>query len=178
MGLCESLGVIVTYQPDTAVFCADALARWEAPKASDVTVLSGLGGAVALAADAIYESSFHIARLSKVAMEYLAQHLPLQKETADLDFRTDFRAFEPKVIIETLDIIADEADVGALLLVMISKPYMGSIFTAIRQIGLEIGVPALICNKAGILVQEYVEASEQESGYPVYTSLDDCYRVL
>ena len=176
--LCESLGIVVTDQPDTAVFCADALARWGAPKAGGVAVASGSGGAAALVADAINDSSFHAARLSDLAVEYLSEQQPLVKDTANVDFGAYFRAFDPAVMDQTLEVFANEPDVGAMLLVMTPQPAMDSLFESIHRVGTELGVPALICNKAGSLVRNQLEAKVMETGYPVYTSLDDCYRVL
>ena len=176
--LCESLGIVVTDQPDTAVFCADALARWGAPKAGGVAVASGSGGAAALAADAIDESSFHAARISAPAIRHLAEHLPIKKETANVDFGAYFRAFDPDVMSETLNAFADDPDVGALLMIMTPQPGMESLSAAMRRIGTEKGVPALLCNKAGTMVRDHVEAEALATGYPVYASLDDCYRVL
>ena len=176
--LCESLGIVVTDQADTAVFCADALARWSAPKAGGVAVASGSGGAAALVADAITDSSFHAARLSENAIEYLSDQQPLVKDTANVDFGAYFRAFDPTVMDQTLEIFAKEPDVGAVLLVMTPQPEMNSLFESIHRVGTELGVPALICNKAGSLVRTELEAKVRETGYPVYTSLDDCFRVL
>jgi len=176
--LCDSLGIVVTDQPDTAVFCADALARWGAPKANGVAVASGSGGAAALAADAIDAGTFHAARLSAPAIAHLAQQLPIRKETANVDFGAYLRAFDPAVMSETLETFADDPDVGALLLIMTPQPAMESLSEAMRRIGTEKGVPALLCNKAGSMVRDHVDAEAFETGYPVYTSLDDCYRVL
>ncbi len=176
--LCESMGIVVTDQPDTAVFCADALARWGAPKASGVAVASGSGGAAALAADAIEDSKFHVARLGPMAISHLAEHLPVLKETANVDFGAYIHAFDPKVMRDTLETFADEPDVGALLMIMTPQPAMEHLAEIMRDIGSKRGVPAILCNKAGSMVRDQLEADALETGYPIYTSLDDCYRVL
>lgn len=176
--LCESLGIVVTDQPDTAVFCADALARWGAPKAGGVAVASGSGGAAALAADAIAESDFHAARLSDAARDFLTRHLVLEKDTANVDFGAYKRAFNTDDMTATLNLFADEPDVGAVLMIMTPQPVMDDLADAIRRIGTQKGVPALLCNKAGSLVGADLDRVAVETGYPVYTSLDDCYRVI
>ena len=176
--LCESVGIVVTDQPDTAVFCADALARWGAPKAYGVAVASGSGGAAALAADAIDDGNFHAARLGPRAIAHLADHLPVRKETANVDFGAYFSAFDPAVMRDTLETFADEPDVGAVLLIMTPQPAMENLAEIMREIGSTRGVPALLCNKAGSMVRDQLEAAALATGYPIYTSLDDCYRVL
>jgi len=124
VALCESLGIVVTDQPDTAVFCADALARWGAPKGDGLAVVSGSGGAAALAADFIAESSFHAAKLSDKAIKHFEQHLPLRKETAIVDFGGYEKPFVEDVMMETLDVLADDPDVGAILFIMTPQPAM------------------------------------------------------
>jgi acetyl-CoA synthetase (ADP-forming) len=116
--------------------------------------------------------------LSALAVEYLSEQQPLVKDTANVDFGAYFRAFDPAVMDQTLEVFANEPDVGAMLLVMTPQPAMDSLFESIHRVGTELGVPALICNKAGSLVRNQLEAKVMETGYPVYTSLDDCYRVL
>ncbi|MBT3658836.1 MAG: acetate--CoA ligase family protein [Rhodospirillaceae bacterium] len=178
VALCESLGIVVTDQPDTAVVCADALARWGAPKAEGVAVFSGSGGAAALAADAIAESSFHASKLSGPAIDHLGEHLPHRKETAIIDFGGYRSPFVEDVMIESMETVADDPDTGALLMIMTPQPCMEQLAAAIRSIGTDKGVPALLCNKSGSLVDEQVNKDAKELGYPIYTSLDDCYRVI
>lgn len=178
VALCEQLGIVVTDQPDTAVFCADALARWGAASAEGLAVVSGSGGAAALAADTIAESSFHAARLSRPAVDFLSAHLPLEKKTAIIDFGGFERPFVEDVMMDTLDTLADDPDVGALLFIMTPQPLMEKLAAKVREVGTEKGLPALLCNKSGSLVAADVDREAVEHAYPVYTSLDDCYRVI
>ena len=178
VALCESLGIVVTDQPDTAVFCADALARWGAPKASGVAVFSGSGGGAALAADTIADSGFHAANLTGKAVAHLSEHLPLEKKVAIIDFGGYKRPFVEDVMHESLVTVADDPDVGALLFIMTPQPAMERIAEWIREVGTEKGVPALLCTKSGSLVDPVTYREAIDLQYPIYDSLDDCYRVI
>lgn len=95
-----------------------------------------------------------------------------------MDFGAYHSAFDPLVMRETLETFADEPDVGALLIVMTPQPAMEHLAEIVRDIGSIRGVPALLCNKAGSMVRDQLEADALVTGYPIYSSLDDCYRVL
>ena len=65
---------------------------------------------------------------------------------------------------DTLETFADEPDVGALLMIMTPQPAMEHLAEIMRDIGSKRGVPAILCNKAGSMVRDQLEADALETG--------------
>jgi acetyl-CoA synthetase (ADP-forming) len=176
--LCERLGIVVTDSAEAAVLCADALARHGAPRAPGLAVLSGSGGAAVLASDAVSaDGALQVARPSsatRAALETMTAQ-PVAAAMIDLGgYRTPFRLEE---IRRTLELLAADPVVGAVVYLMTPQPLMAEVAQAIGDLVEAAGMPVAFVSTAGS-VADVVHAGLRARGVVVHTGMDDALRVL
>lgn len=175
--LAERLGIVLTDSAEAAVLCADALARHGAPKAEGLAVVSSSGGAAVLASDAVAtERRLAVARLSAPTRDALAEMTDDPSAAAMIDFGGFRRPFVLGEIVRTLNLLADDPAVGAMVYVMTPQPLMDEIAEAIAALEAR-GVPVAMVSTAGSVART-AHAALRARGIPVHTGMDDALRVL
>jgi acetyl-CoA synthetase (ADP-forming) len=176
--LCRRLGVLVTDNTEAAVPCADALARHGVLRAPGLAVLSSSGGAAVLASDAVAaRPGLEAAELAPETREAIAAMTPQPVHTAMIDFGGYHRPFLLHEISRTLDVLAADPAVGAMVYVMTPQPLMPEVGAVIADLVERTGVPIAFVSTAGS-VADAVHEELRGRGIPVFTSMDDALRVL
>lgn len=176
--LARALGIVLSDSAEAAVLCADALARHGAPRAPGLAVLSSSGGAAVLASDAVAaHGSLAVARLAPHTQAAIAPMTPHPVAAAMIDFGGYRRPFVHAEIVHTLDLLAADPGVGAVLYAMTPQPLMPEVGAALAELVERDGLPVALISTAGSVAQE-VHAALRARGIPVHTGVDDALRVL
>ncbi len=176
--LCEALGIVVTDSTEAAVLCADALARHGTPRADGLAVLSSSGGAAVLASDAVAaDGALEVASLSAATRDVLARMTAHPVDSAMIDFGGFRRPFQLDEMARTLDALAADPAVGAMIYVMTPQPLMRELGAAIADLVERTNVPVAFVSTAGSVAAD-VHADLRARGIPVHTGIDDALRVL
>jgi len=176
--LCERWGVVVTDSTEAAVLCADALARHGAPRAAGLAVLSSSGGAAVLASDAVAaDGTLQVATLSPATRAALAEMTAHPVDAAMIDFGGYRRPFQLDEMVGTMERLAADPAVGAMVYVMTPQPLMRELGAAIADLIDRSAMPVAFVSTAGSVAEE-VHAGLRARGVPVHTGIDDALRVL
>jgi acyl-CoA synthetase (NDP forming) len=140
-------------------------------------VLSSSGGAAVLASDAVAaHGSLAVAQLAPHTQAAIAQMTPHPVAAAMIDFGGYRRPFVHAEIVHTLDLLAADPAVGAVLYAMTPQPLMPQVGAALADLVERDGLPVALISTAGSVAHE-VHSALRARGIPVHTGVDDALRV-
>jgi len=173
---CAALGIVVCDEPESAVLCADALARWGGVAGNAVAVASGSGGGACLMADRLEDGPLRLARLAPATVDVLAEQLPREQCRAVVDIGAFRQSFDAPVIVRMLEALLGDPGVALLIYVMPPQPLMAEVADIAAELSARRGKPVILALTVGS-VADPVRARLRARGFPFHDRVEDALRV-
>lgn len=173
---CASVGITVYDDPEAAVQCADALARWGRIKGNAIAVASGSGGGACIVADRVESGPLRLAQLAPATVDVLAEQLPRENCQAVVDIGAFRQTFDADIIARMLDALLGDPGVGLMLYVMPPQPLMLEVGDIVADLSERRGKPVILTLTVGS-VGDKVRARLRQRGFPFHDRIEDALRV-
>ena len=173
-------GVVLVDDPEAAVACADALARWPARPAAGrpmrIAAASGSGGGAAILADRLADAGFALAEPAPAVRAGLVAWLAPDQPLQPLDIGALGEGFGLEATRSALPALLHDPGTDALLYLMTTQPLMPEIADELARLARG-AKPVLLVLSAGS-VADPVRRRLRELELPFANRLDDALRVL
>jgi acyl-CoA synthetase (NDP forming) len=167
---CRRYGAVLFDQAEDMIRAADVLDRCGRAPGTRYAVVSGSGGAAALAMDVLARSPFNAAQLTEESRERLRTYYAEPQRKLPLDIGANLGGFSPTNSLQAAETVLSDQNVDCAILLMTPQPVIKETADAFIATSRKMEKPTLIVASSKLVLDEVKSASVRHN-YPALPDL-------